>query len=214
MPDPTEVPVAAPAPMAERLAPVKARVHEAFDTLSETTTTVPRLVPTLVGRMRGPLGQLVTAGQHRDTFDQRMEHLETATERLEGCSAAERAAALAVVAEQLVALSILLEESAGQAGRAFHAICGIAAGAESLSEDAQAHLSKIARRGSQATVRLQSAAELLSIEADGQAARIGSEVTGAAMAEADLSWLLALYTMDEERQIHRRAIARASEQIT
>ncbi len=206
MPEPTPQ-LAEMATMTARLRPAKVKVQAAFDTMAEATATLPRRVPGLVARLRGPLGKLVTVGQQRDAFDQRLSHLEAAADRAEGREAAERAAARLVIAQQLVEVAALVEATAKTASAAYGALADLAERADGLAPDVTREILAVARRGLEAATRLQAAAELMAIEADGQAAGVDRGVPASAIAAADLGWVQELYTMEEERRAHRAALA-------
>ncbi len=199
------------AAMATRLGPIKARVRTAFDTMSETTTTVPRMERALATRLRAPLGKLISAGQLRDTFDQRIAHLEEASARVDRAEPEVRAATFHVVSLQLVALSRLLEETAQIAAAAFRSVLDQGEQPpEDLAEEIAGKLRDLGHRGLAAAAALSAAAEILGSEADGHAARVERTIPGDRLAAADLDWMLALYTMDDERRVHRTAIAQAA----
>lgn len=202
--------------MTQRLDPIKERVRAAFDTLSEATRTVPRMHAELARKLRAPLGKLVSAGQGRDAFDQRVAHIETAVAEAAGLEAPARALAYHVSAQHLVELAGLLEETAKTASRAFRQIMdaadGRAAEAEAgLERELLSMLSGIGRKGLHAATDLSAASEVLGAEAEAYAARTQRRLSQAEVEAADLGWMFALYTMDEERRVHRQAIAQALE---
>lgn len=205
----------AAASLGERFQSIRTRVQMAFDAMSDATVAAPRMDRNLAPRLRAPLGRLMAAGQVRDTFDQRMAHVEGAFRRAAVLEEAERAAVFHVTAMQLVELSRLIEKTAGEAGAAFH---GLGELAETPSDDVGSRepapqntaLAALARAGLRAAADLSAASEILAIEAEGHAALVERSVPAAQIAAADLGWMLALYTMDAERRVHRMAIAQAA----
>ena len=192
--------------MAGRLEPISDRVRAAFDIMADATVTVPRMHPAMAGRFRAPLGKLVSIGQNRDAFDQRIAHVEAAAARAEVAAEDVRAAIFAVTAMQIVEISCLLEQTAMVAGAAFAALLEGSAGAGEGDADLAATLAAIGHRGMQAAADLSGAVEVLNAEAAGHAALVSRAVTPEAIRAVDLGWMLALYTMEDERRIHRAAI--------
>lgn len=185
------------------------RTRGAFETLAEATHSLPRIDGGLAARLRRPIGRLVACAQHRDVFDQRIAHIGAAVERWPVLSADERAAAATVIALQLVDLSALLERAAGEAGAAFRAVLEEAERAEAGHAERAGPVGEVGRRGLRAAADLSAASDVVAAEAHAQAALVDPAIDAAAIRAADLGWMMALYTMDDERRVHRMAIARA-----
>lgn len=198
--------------MARRLEPIKARVRAAFELMAEATMTVPRMHPALARRLRGPIGRLVAAGQGRDSFDQRIAHLEAASDRIEDAEPATCAAVNHVIAQQLVEISCLLERTSATAVAAFRSLLDAAEGidGEPLAPDLAGLLAALGHRGHAAATDLAAAVEVLNAEAAGHARRSMRGLAPDTIRALDLDWLVALYTMDEERRVHRAAIELAA----
>lgn len=171
---------------------VTACVQAAFDEIAGATQILRRMAAS-TGRTawRAPLGRLLSVSQARDAFDQRISHIETAADRLQSTPDTLLAE---VIALQGSDLGRMLDEAGSEAEAAFGA----------LSTEGTTEAEEHTQRGTRA------AAELLAL-----APRLG-EVWQALPAEAgdagtqvDLGWLEALYTTDDERRVHRMALARA-----
>ncbi|MGF1502233.1 MAG: hypothetical protein ACFBSD_10490 [Paracoccaceae bacterium] len=192
------------------LEPVKARVRQALDTMIGATQAVRHHAPALSARLRGPLGRLVGAGQVRDAFDQRISHIETAIDRAGTLGGVEAAAALTVVGAQLLEIVALLEKTAETAAAAFVQIDAAATEkVELLGCEASHRIGEIVRDGQRAAAALNSLGERLAAEAAAHSALVDRGIPTDAMTNVDLSWMMALYTMDEERRVHLRALARS-----
>lgn len=194
------------------LGPINDRVRAALDAVAETVRALPRLDAARAGRARRELARLMEAAQLRDAFDQRMSHVEAALERAGGLDPAGRAAVDTVVAQQLMELSVLLENGSARVSSAIRAIADAGAPLQQGAEDAampgaEAAVARHVRSGFETATSLAAAAEVLGATAAGHAGRVDAGVSPAAIREADLDWMFALYTMEEERSIHRRAIA-------
>ncbi|GMG83742.1 hypothetical protein LNKW23_29550 [Paralimibaculum aggregatum] len=208
-------PIAAPATGAtrQRLGPITERVRAAFELMSQAILTIPRSHPEMALSMRGPLGRLVAAGQNRDTFDQRITHIEAAMEAACARPADQRVAAFHVVAQQLVELARLLEQTSAIAAKAFGEVLAAvdrrnAVALSGLERERREMLGEIGRKGLHAATDLAAAGEVLGAEAEGVFAGVDRNLSRGAIEGADLAWMMALYTMEDERRVHRQAIAR------
>ncbi|MEM9145391.1 MAG: hypothetical protein AAGC57_04270 [Pseudomonadota bacterium] len=192
------------------LEPIKERVRGALDWASETTRALPRIDPAIARKMRSQIGRLLTAAQVRDNFDQRISHVEAALERSMTLSPAERGAVETVIARQLVEISEVLGKTSTELAAAFRAISDLAASTDlAVDPSSLEEVSTLAANGLGAAKDLASAGEVLGAEAAGHFGMIDSSLAPQEIQEANLDWMFELYTMDEERNVHRLAIAQA-----
>ncbi len=197
---------------AEPFDALTARVRGAFETMADATRSLPRIDRGIAQQHRLPIARLIGCAQHHDAFDQRMSHIGEARGRCPVLADGERAAAETVIALQLVDLSTLLERAASDAGAAFRAILEAVETAEVDGGDAgqtARAVSEVGRQGLRAAADLSAASDVMATEAHAHAAMVDRSVEPEVLRGADLGWMLALYTMDDERRVHRMAIAQA-----
>ena len=104
-------------------------------------------------------------------------------------------------------MSSLVERAGAEADAAFRALLDLAEQGTVATPDIRERLRILASQGIEAVGDLAVAAEGLEAEAAGHAARAGRGAPVAAVGE--LGWMMALYTMEDERRVHRAAIASA-----
>ncbi|MEL6216902.1 MAG: hypothetical protein AAFR79_00310 [Pseudomonadota bacterium] len=191
--------------------PINARVRGALTTVSDTTRALPRIDAAFARLVRPHVGQLMAAIQLHDSFDQRMSHFEAAAVEAEGLGSVDTAAVETVIAHQLSELATLLETTARGLSKAYNAIAEKAqtSGPEGAPVPAAKEIGDLAKDGLAAATELGAAAEELSTEAAGFSGRVAG-TSGEEIREANLDWMFALYTMDEERSIHKLALAQAA----
>ena len=184
---------------------ISARVHAAFDALVATAASAPRPAGPLGAQLRRPLGQLVATAQMRDVFDQRLSHIVAAETGAAGRDAATRAAAAVVAARLISDLADLVDGAGGAASVGFLTVADMAE--ECDDPETATALRHAAEDGQGIADALVEAGGDLAALAEARQAGIDAEVPGEAIAHADLGWLEALYTMEEERRSHATAIA-------
>jgi hypothetical protein len=184
---------------------ISARVHAAFDALVATAASAPRPGGALGAQLRRPLGQLVATAQMRDMFDQRLSHIVAAETGAAGRDATTRAAAGVVAARLLSDLADLVDGAGGAASVGFLTVSDMAEECE--DPEIAAALRHAAEDGQGIADALLEAGGQLAALAEARQAGIDAGVPGEAIARADLGWLEALYTMEDERQSHATAIA-------
>lgn len=170
------------------------RAFGAFDQISAAAKSAWKVVPGWEDRLRPVLSRLLMLGQARDAFEQRLGNLMDALEAGKGRGAMGATPFHAVVAMHLDALAALLERTAQDAGGDMSELA-----ATTAETRADGHgLPDIG-----ATAELNAAADILRSEADTH--RTWPCVEGRT---CDLEWMAALYKTDDERRVHRSALAR------
>lgn len=187
-------------PVVWALVPVLSEVQTAYDSISRATRAVVtggsavRSLP-----VSSVLRRIIGVTQGRDAFDQRMAHVLEILVGHEGRGAAVSTAAAAVAAAQIGEVSDNLRAAAAEARAVFDKMPLLAG-----DRAARNAFRAAGRDGSEAARALDAAAAALAAIAVSTAPARAQP--GAAL--ADLDWIEALYTMDDERRVHRSAVAR------
>jgi hypothetical protein len=202
---PEDLPRADTAERGPPIEPIRQRIVAAFDVFAETTRAFPGVDRAVAGRLRGPLGRLVQVGQARDMAEQRLAHVRAARAAPGPGERRLRAAVDHVAAAQIADLARLLART-GEAAE--FALATIEEQVESLASEAPDSLPGF--RGLIAEARRAGAALDAAVEALETAARTVAagieEDPAEALREADLAWMHRLYTMEDERRVHRAAV--------
>ena len=174
----------------------------AFDALLEAVHAVARQGVAHGPALRREVGRLMAEMQARDVFDQRMAHLTVAMAAIPVLGPVERAATLLVCSHQAWAVAEVLRAAGQGAATSFSRVARLAAEAGDAPQLAHA-----TSAGRAAAARLGEAAAGIEAEGRALASGIDRDVSAEARRAADLSWLDALYTMEDERRTHALALA-------
>ena len=183
-----------------------ALAHQSFDALISAAGRAPRPGGAAGPRIARTLGRIISLAQYRDVLDQRLAHIraaETAAPRLD---AASRALAGRVMARLIGDLAALADGAGGSASDCFLALDEAA---EDCAPDVAAELARLGDAGRRAAESLMDCAAMLADLADARAAAAETATPPGGLHAADLAWMRALYTMEEERESHDTALAAA-----
>lgn len=174
------------------------RACAAFEAISTTARAAWKVSPGWEDRLRPALSRLLMLGQARDAFEQRLGNLLDALSAAKGRGAVGARPFHTVVAMQLDALAALLERTAEDAGGGIEALAATGAATNAGPDCAMPDDTR------DPVADLYAAADIL--RSDAQTHRAWPCAEGIT---CDLDWMAALYKTDDERRVHRSALARA-----
>lgn len=186
---------------------VMERMGAGFGDISGAIRAMPRTLPGVGPKLRGPVGKLMTVMQNSDSIEQRLAHVAEADAKSDGFDTKTSGAAHKMSSAQMLGISEALNDASKVAAKSIKEIEALRDDNFSEGDEGHTALTKGIEIGHQAVQGIAEAAEAAQDSAQTFAGMIDSSVTVADMKAADLSWYEESYTMDSERAVHKAAFS-------